>query len=247
MKKLINWHTVFIVSLLALSAVLYSSQIFIFHKPRDTYFYIFQDIAFLPIYVIIVTLMVDKLLQSREQEALLNKMNMVIGAFFSELGNKLIVEYREFDPDAERTLDMLRIRMDWTEKDFLRTQKLVRSKKLNIECGRGDLLKLRSLLLSKRSFMLRLLENPNLLEHDTFSDLLWSVFHLTEELEYRKDPQTLCRPDGEHISNDMKRAFSLLIFEWLSYAKHLKKDYPYLYSLAVRTNPFDPASKAEIS
>jgi len=31
----------------------------------------------------------------------------------------------------------------------------------------------------------------------------------------------------------------LLVHEWLDYMKYLKKNYPYLFSLAVRTNPFD--------
>jgi len=38
----------------------------------------------------------------------------------------------------------------------------------------------------------------------------------------------------------MKRAHVLLIVEWLAYMKHLKINYPYLFSLAVRMNPFDP-------
>jgi hypothetical protein len=38
----------------------------------------------------------------------------------------------------------------------------------------------------------------------------------------------------------MKRAYLLLISEWLAYLKHLKENYPYLFSLSVRTNPFDP-------
>jgi hypothetical protein len=29
--------------------------------------------------------------------------------------------------------------------------------------------------------------------------------------------------------------------------QHLKTDYPYLFSLAVRTNPFDPDAKVEVS
>ena len=28
--------------------------------------------------------------------------------------------------------------------------------------------------------------------------------------------------------------------------EHLKNDYPYLFSLAVRTNPFDPTASAEV-
>jgi hypothetical protein len=37
----------------------------------------------------------------------------------------------------------------------------------------------------------------------------------------------------------MKRAYVLLIGEWLAYVKHLQADYPYIFSLLVRTNPFD--------
>ena len=38
----------------------------------------------------------------------------------------------------------------------------------------------------------------------------------------------------------------LLVREWLSHMEHLKVDYPYLFSLAVRTNPFDPNASAEV-
>ena len=42
-------------------------------------------------------------------------------------------------------------------------------------------------LKEKRMFMLTLLENPNLLEHESFTDLLRSVFHFTEELDKRPE------------------------------------------------------------
>ena len=38
----------------------------------------------------------------------------------------------------------------------------------------------------------------------------------------------------------------LLVREWLSYMEHLKSDYPYLFSLAVRTNPFDPNASVQV-
>jgi hypothetical protein len=31
----------------------------------------------------------------------------------------------------------------------------------------------------------------------------------------------------------------LLVQQWLEYVKYLKDNYPYLFSLAMRTNPFD--------
>jgi hypothetical protein len=37
-----------------------------------------------------------------------------------------------------------------------------------------------------------------------------------------------------------------MIGEWLDYMKHLKDNYSFLFSLAVRTNPFDPQASAEI-
>jgi hypothetical protein len=38
-----------------------------------------------------------------------------------------------------------------------------------------------------------------------------------------------------------------LIGVWLEYMKHLSRHYPYLYSLAIRTNPFNPNASVEIT
>ena len=48
------------------------------------------------------------------------------------------------------------------------------------------------------------------------------------------------------MAGDIKRAYTLLVFEWLSYMKHLKNNYPYLFSLAMRLNPFDENATVEI-
>jgi hypothetical protein len=56
----------------------------------------------------------------------------------------------------------------------------------------------------------------------------------------------LSHNDAEHIVVDIKRAYSLLITEWLAYMEHLRQDYPFLFSLAMRTNPFDPSATPEI-
>ena len=44
------------------------------------------------------------------------------------------------------------------------------------------LVNLHNFLAKKREILLHLLENPNLLEHESFTDLLWAVFHLSDEL-----------------------------------------------------------------
>ena len=94
--------------------------------------------------------------------------------------------------------------------------------------------------------MLNLLENPNLLEHESFTNLLWAVFHLTDELVHRSDLKKLPDSDYQHLAGDIKRAYHQLLIQWLDYMKHLKHDYPYLFSLAMRTNPFDANASIEV-
>ena len=115
-----------------------------------------------------------------------------------------------------------------------------------MESRPDDLSALKRFLRVKRGFMLGLLENPNLLEHNEFTDLLWAVFHLMEELAARDSFAGLPDSDLEHLCGDITRAYSLLVREWIVYLRHLKLDYPYLFSLAVRTNPLNPEARVEV-
>ena len=225
--------------LIILSAGLFIVQIKIFHSERDTFFYLFQDLAFIPIQVLLVTVIVDQVLKSREKISMLNKLNMVIGTFFSEVGIRLLRSFSGFDHHFDEVRQDLIVTKDWNHQKFHRVSQDTRNYDYRLDYTRGDLNELKTFLASKRDFMLRLLENQSLLEHESFTDLLWAVFHLTEELEARDSLVQLSIPDGEHIAGDIRRAYVLLIVEWLAYMKHLKNEYPYLFSLAVRTNPFD--------
>ena len=232
--------------LIVLSASLYVIQIRLFHSARDTFFYLFQDLAFVPIQVLLVTVIVDQVLRIREKTAMLNKLNMVIGTFFSEVGNRLLRSFAGFDHQNEVVRQNMIVTRDWTDQRFSQAAQEASRLDIRLDHARSDLNELKAFLASKRDFMLRLLENQNLLEHETFTDLLWAVFHLTEELEAREDLSHLFRADGEHLAGDMKRAYAILIVEWLAYLKHLKKEYPYLFSLALRTNPFDPSASPAV-
>ena len=66
-----------------------------------------------------------------------------------------------------------------------------------------------------------------------------AAFHLTEELEHRGSFRKLPEADIRHLQGDVIRVETIRILEWLRYMKHLKSNYPYLFSLAVRTNPFN--------
>jgi hypothetical protein len=93
--------------------------------------------------------------------------------------------------------------------------------------------------MEKKDLLIRILENPTLLEHESFTELLRAVFHLSDELEFREDISQLPDTDYQHLANDIKRAYILLVHEWVDYVKYLKGNYPYLFSLTMRMNPFD--------
>ncbi len=235
-----SWEIVLGIVLIISSVVLYFAHFVIFKDAHHIFIYLLGDIAFIPIDVLIVTLIIHKVLVEREKHNILEKMNMVIGAFFSEVGSELLEYLIEFDSNLAKMGSNLIVDKEWTNKDFLHAKKEFKSHDYIIDRKKGDLEKLNIFLKDRRVFLLRLLENPVLLERQNFSNLLWAVFHFTEELSHRKDIKNLPDSDYEHLSGDMKRVYVFLIEEWLDYMKHLQKKYPYLFSLALRTNPFDP-------
>jgi hypothetical protein len=228
------------------AAVLFLVQILIFHDPRNTFFYLFQDLAFIPFQVLLVTLILNRLLSVREKQAMLQKMNMVIGVFFNQVGVGLLQRFIAFDRDPGRLRDLLASAREWPPARFQREMRELRHAIHAMDAGRADLGALKVFLLDQRDFLLRLLENANLLEHETFTDLLWAVFHLADELDHRPDVTVLAPADADHLALDMARAYQLLLVEWLAYMVHLKENYPYLFSLALRTNPFDPDARVEM-
>jgi hypothetical protein len=110
-----------------------------------------------------------------------------------------------------------------------------------------DLQGLRVFLGGHKDLLLRLLENPALLESESFAALLRAVFHLYSELVSRSDLAALPPMDMAHLGGDMKRVYTLLVYHWLDHMQYLKDKYPYLFSLAVRKNPFDPEATPIVS
>jgi hypothetical protein len=240
--KRFGWQILLGSSFIVLSAILYLIHYTIFRDSHHIFLYLIGDIAFLPVQVLLVTLIIDRLLSAREKRAMLKKMNMVIGAFFSEVGTQLLRSFYGFASHEDEFRKDLFENNDWSNRTFSKINKQLKSYDYRIESQKGDLESLKDFLLKKRDFSLGLLENPNLLEHESFTELLWAVFHLTEELAFRPGLKQLPETDYGHLSGDIKRAYVLLISEWLAYMKHLRDDYPYLFSLAARMNPFNPCA-----
>jgi len=237
--KRFGWQFLLGLFLVVLSIIFYLLHYAIFRDPHHIFIYLIGDIAFVFIEVLMVTLIIHRLLSEREKRSRLEKLTMVIGAFFSEAGTRLLAFFSDFDPTLDDIRRELIVTNNWSEKEFSKISKRLKNYNYGIEPQKVNFKDLRSFLMEKKDFLLRLLENPNLLEHEAFTDLLRAVFHLTEELVARKDFGKLPISDSEHLAGDIKRAYILLVHQWLDYMKYLKNNYPYLFSLAMRTNPFD--------
>jgi hypothetical protein len=232
---------------LALSAAIYYIHYLIFHDVHHIFIYLVGDLGFLPLEVLLVVLIIERLLASREKQERMQKMNMVVGAFFSEVGNYLLGSLITCFKNRAEISQHLNIAGDWSKKDFKQAADFACHLKAEVDMQKVDLGELKALLSRKRTFILTLLENPNLLEHDRFTDLLWAVTHVDEELEARSAVTALPDKDRDHIAGDIVRLYDRLTTEWLDYAEHLKANYPFLFSLILRTHPFQQHPSATIA
>lgn len=181
----------------------------------------------------------EMILLRRETQGRMRKINIVLGVFFSELGNELLHVFTAFNPTIDQIRENLLVSQKWTPADFSAAQALVRQHGMRVDIARVDLNALSSSLSAQRRFMINLLENPVLVEQEGFSETLLAVFHVADELRCRETLSDLPETDLLHLAGDVNRAYQKLVEQWFFYLRHLKGQYPYLFSLAVRRNPFD--------
>lgn len=223
--------------LLVLSAAFYYLHYLIFHDAHHIFIYLLGDIAFVFIEVLLVSIVIHHLLNEWEKKSRIKKLNMVIETFFSECGKPLLAYLSQSDNNVEQLRKALTVKKGGA-LDVKKAAAAASSYKCDIDIKRVKLDKLDRFLSSKRGFLINLLQNPNLLEHETFTELLMALFHVTEELSAR-ELVALNREDLMHMKSDIERAYLFLVQQWVAYMKYTHLHYPYFFLFALRTNPFD--------
>ena len=232
--------------LVLISVLLYLVHYAIFRDARFILLYLLYDLAFLPLEVLLVTVIINGLLSAREQQERQRKMNMVIGAFFSAVGQRLLKHLADLASDQAEISARVAIDPAWSEGQIRQAIAWSKNREFKMQPDVKGLGRLRDVLAQHREFMVRLLENPMLLEHEAFSDLLWAVFHLEEELSARRELSASPPADLAHLATDAERAYTHLLVQWLEYMIHLRASYPFLFSFAARTNPLRPDARPEV-
>ncbi|HNJ81299.1 MAG TPA: hypothetical protein PLK38_07025, partial [Methanoregulaceae archaeon] len=80
-----SWQVKLGLILVSISIAVYSIKFLLLKNPADTLNYVFNSLGFLPISAFLVTIILNELLTRRSRRERLEKLNMVIGTFFSEV------------------------------------------------------------------------------------------------------------------------------------------------------------------
>jgi hypothetical protein len=246
MKEDTRWKLIAGMALVTLSLALYTAHYLIFQDAHHIVIYLLGDIAFIPLEVFVVTLIIDQMLEAREKKQRMEKLNMVIGTFFSTTGTPLLALLIRADPSIDTLRQRLVVRDSWRKNDFAEMKTVMGNYECSIDMENVDLEAARDFLLKNEDFLLRLVENPMVFEHESFTDLILAISHLTEELKARDGLTGLPKDDAGHLAIDLRRVYSRLIPEWLRYMEYLQDHYPYLFHLAMRKNPFDSSASVVI-
>jgi hypothetical protein len=206
---------------------------------------IFLIVVGVAIFLGVVASATQLLVQQRQERLRVMRTSMLIGLFFSELGSDLLRLCAGYDPGIEG------LRQSIFTDGFLidstaELKKMVKRHVYDIHAKQMDLQRVKALLISRGDLLLRLIENTSFNEDEPFTELLRAIFHLREELLDREDLSGLPDTDTAHLAGDLKRIYPLLAHHWVGYTCYLKTSYAYLYSLALRENPFSPVKSVII-
>ena len=152
MKEDTRWKLVAGIGLVTLSLALFTAHYLIFQDAHHLFIFFIGDIAFIPIEVLIVTLIIDQMLESREKQRRMEKLNLVIGTFFSTIGTPLLAQLAEADTSIDSVKPRLVIGDDWRNEMFRDVQDCLNNYTCSVVITRINMESLRVYLVSHEDF-----------------------------------------------------------------------------------------------
>ena len=215
--------------LIFLSLTMFLIHYLIFGQLENTIYYSLMSLCFIPINILSVTLVFEKLVERRARLERVSKLNMLVGLFFSDIGFTLLKLIVAGDDNIHS------LGLDFN--DLKSCVNKLKSHDHQVVFEKINYPELKELVIGGKDILSSLISNESILEHETFANLLMSLMHLRDEIIFIKYTD-LTPDDCAHLKGDLIRVYENLTFQWINYLSHLKQFYPYQYSGAIKFNPF---------
>lgn len=238
-KKRFKETTLIAIVLVIVSLILFYIQSRLFNDSSYIVSLIFANIAFIPLNTFFTAFIIENLIEKRNTYHKMEKLIMIKGVFFSEFGSELLEKLIKYDSDSNYISLEAHVNKNWGTKEFKEFNRVIDSHKFESNINRIQLLEISELINKNKDFLLSIITNPVLMEHEIFSDMTVALFHLKEELQdiYINTNYLCC--DDAHLRDDIKNLYRLMTKNWAAYMKHLKDAYPALFVKAMIHNPFN--------
>jgi hypothetical protein len=224
--------------LIGLSVLLHGVHYLIFGDLHHIMIFLIADIAFVPLEVFFVSVVLERVIEKRDERMITKKLNMLIGLFYQEIGNLILTHLVHADLGLLDNSINASITFKWDDSKYDELATCIHAHKYSVVMEKIDLVYLNQALSNHKDMIVNLITNTSIQEHGPFSEVLMSIFHLADELKHRPI-ESLDQMDIDHLKVDIERVYRTLAIEWVSYMSHLQIDYPYLFLTAVKNNPFD--------
>lgn len=239
-----NWKIRFAIVMIIIAFIFFASRMLYLGDSEEVVSYLWKQVGFIPVNILLVAFLIDGIISKKEHEAILEKIDMIIGTFFTKMGNDLVSLISSANDNVVE-MEKLKLIKNWDDKDYEDELKRLQEHPIDFTTDlTGEkracfLNNIHDILTENQEFVVNLINNPNLLKKDDFAGLLLALMHLDEELARRGDLSNISDSDFNHLCGDIRRVYTLLIYQWIYYLRYLNQFYPYMISLAIRTNPFD--------
>lgn len=216
-------------NLIFLSFIMFLVHYLIFGQLENTIYYSLMSLCFIPINILAVTLVFDTIMEKHSKNERMNKLNMLVGLFFSDFGFTLLTLIAASDKKIKS------LGLDFNDLEACSNILKVHSHEIDFQ--KINYTQFKKLIVDSREILSSLISNENILEHETFADLLMSLMHLRDEILFVQHME-LTQDDAIHLEGDIIRVYKNLSLQWINYLSHLKQFYPYQYKSSIKFNPF---------
>lgn len=158
---------------------------------------------------------------------------MLTSSFFSDGGTDLMRKLLSCLVDPGEAAPLIDVRSSWDAQRFAAARESVRGADLSMRCSVGGLREIQRMRKAEPYVDAGHRLEPCIARtRREFTDMLWSVFHLTDEFNYRGNLDELPAAHLGHLNEDAERALRRLLLELAVQRRHLEEEYPYLFAVA---------------